>query len=217
MGPIRPSRILTVCALLALTSLVLYEARSPFPGIVKRAPLHHSLQAIRGWGAPVSLETDARVLGLLAVDDYVNDLYSRGSERVYLFIGYYGTSGKVGKPHSPLVCYPGQGWTLSRPEVRSMLVMGNEVRFSAVVAGRGSDQDLVLYWFQAFDRTAPGTFLQKMYLLRAKLVSRREDNAFVRVSIPMDGRTREEVLRTGRDFIGDFYPVFLRYICSRGQ
>jgi len=39
-----------------------------------------------------------------------------------------------------------------------------------------------------------------------------EDNAFVRISMSLEGKSREEAQETMFAFIRDFYPVFLTYI-----
>ena len=81
-----------------------------------------------------------------------------------------------------------------------------------MIVSIGQRKELILYWFQAFNKTTPGTFLQKIYVLWAKYRYHREDNAFVRISIPMTGQTKKEAFNTGVRFIESFYPAFLRYV-----
>ena len=81
-----------------------------------------------------------------------------------------------------------------------------------MVATKVQNKELLLYWYQAFDKTSPGTLLQKTYVLLAKFLHHREDNAFVRVSVPMEGQSIEEAFDIGAEFIEAFYPLFLKYV-----
>ena len=48
--------------------------------------------------------------------------------------------------------------------------------------------------------------------LRAKFFKNREDNAFVRVTVPINGKSIDETYKTGVKFIEEFYPRFLEYV-----
>ena len=77
---------------------------------------------------------------------------------------------------------------------------------------QGQRKELILYWFQAFDKTSAGTLLQKIHTFWTSFRYHREDNAFVRVSIPIHNQTKQEAFSTGIRFIEAFYPTFLEYI-----
>jgi EpsI family protein len=169
--------------------------------------------ALPSWSAQERLSLSERVVEALELDDYVNRYLSNGRETLSLYIGFYTTQKKVGAAHSPLVCFPGQGWDLSGFSDLKVQAGQYTVNLASMVIGKGEEQQLVLYWFQAYDRTTPGTFMQKIYLLRAKFIHGREDNAFVRVMIPFGtDRTRKEAQKIGVQFIQEFYPVFYKVI-----
>ncbi|GAG81238.1 unnamed protein product, partial [marine sediment metagenome] len=63
-----------------------------------------------------------------------------------------------------------------------------------------------------FDRTSQGTFHQKFNTLWSKFRNGREDNAFVRITVAMDGIKADEAYKTGKEFIELFYPLFLEYV-----
>jgi hypothetical protein len=44
------------------------------------------------------------------------------------------------------------------------------------------------------------------------IAHRREDNAFVRVTVPMEKRSAEEAYAVGLSFIKAFYPQFLAHV-----
>jgi hypothetical protein len=81
-----------------------------------------------------------------------------------------------------------------------------------MVAEREGQKELVAYWFQAFKSTLPDTFGQKVSLLRQRVAGSKEDNAFVRITISLDNRSKEDALRIVDDFIHSFYPNFLRFV-----
>jgi hypothetical protein len=81
-----------------------------------------------------------------------------------------------------------------------------------MVASIGPRKELLIYWFQAYDRTSPGTFRQKFNTLLSKFHKGREDNAFVRITVPMNEITVDEAYSTGKNFIEKFYPHFLKYV-----
>ena len=169
--------------------------------------------SLHSWDAHDKLLLSDSIVGALELDDYLNRNLTRGQDTVSLYIGFYATQKKVGAAHSPLVCFPGQGWNLSNFSNLKVQSGQHTVDLASMVIGKGEEQQLVLYWFQAYDQTSPGTFMQKVYLLRAKFVHAREDNAFVRVMIPFgQKRTKEEAQKIGVQFIQDFYPVFEKYI-----
>jgi len=208
-------KLVILIILFALTSILIYRA----PGskaVKKQMPLAQGLADIKGWTVSGNASLDQKILKELELDDYVNNSCSNGDEVISLYIGYYLTSKKVGAAHSPLVCFPGQGWVLSKAKNKSLTVQGNDIRLMSMIVTRGQMKNLVLYWFQAFDKTSPGTFLQKVYALLAKFLHGREDNAFVRVSVPIYNQDVEGAFVTGTDFINAFYPVFLDYIKHEG-
>ena len=201
--------ILIIC--LALTSILIYR-KPPSRAANKQVPLAQALADIKGWTVSGNAPLDQKILKALELDDYVNHSFTNGNDTISLYIGYYLTSKKVGAAHSPLVCFPGQGWVLSKAEKRSLIVQGNDVHLMSMVISKGQMKELVLYWFQAFDRSTPGTFLQKVYALLAKFFHAKEDNAFVRISMSLEGKSLDEAQETMFAFIRDFYPVFLTYI-----
>ncbi len=163
------------------------------------------------WKTPLS-NTITKVLEL---DEYVNHTFSKGQDVVSLYIGFYATQKKVGAAHSPLVCFPGQGWNLSDYSDLKIHAGNDTINLASMVIGKGEEQQLVLYWFQAYEQTSPGTFMQKVNLLKAKLLYSREDNAFVRVMVSFGReRTKEDAQKIGLQFIDEFYPLFKNYITN---
>jgi len=71
---------------------------------------------------------------------------------------------------------------------------------------------LFIYWFQAYDKTSPGTFMQKVNNFLIKLKGDTGHNAFVRVTVPINNNDLARAYQTGVDYIKVFYPPFLQFI-----
>ncbi len=211
MGQISNSRIILLILCLVLTSILVYwqpESKAS----KKQLTLSETLSDIKGWRSEGLVELDRGIVESLDLDDYVNHNFSNGSETVSLYIGFYLTSKKVGAAHSPLVCFPGQGWVLADAENKSLRIGEEKINYSKMLASIGSRKELLIYWFQAFDRTSPGTFLQKLNTLWSKFHKGRTDNAFVRITVAIHDKSVDEAYDTGIQFIEAFYPRFLEYI-----
>jgi len=214
LGPSNRNKIIVLTLCLLATSAFIYRQDPPR---VSGKPL--SLQTFMGaipeWELTGTAPLQEDVIASLALDDYVNDTFVRDGNTVSLYVGYYFTKDKVGAAHSPLVCFPGQGWILSTKEEHSLAVNGNTVNYATMVATRGESRELIIYWFQAFDRTSPGTLAQKINSIWAHIMHSGEDNAFVRLSIPLNNHSPAEATRIGEAFVSSFYQIFLQYITSQ--
>jgi EpsI family protein len=182
----------------------------------KSLPLDQSLREVGGWkGFDQFSGMDESVSDTLATDETLFRTYRKADKSVGVFIGYYSTLDKIGKPHSPLVCFPGQGWKTSSEQVRVINIPGEqnqELRVNSILAEKGQQRELVVFWFQAYDRAFPGTFQQKLGALWNKIRHGREENAFVRITVGVEGHKISEAVADASEFLGVFYPAFLRYI-----
>ena len=164
MGHISRSRIITAVICFSIAAVFVYW--EPEVRISKKEKtLAEALANIDGWKNSGLIQIDQKIIDALDLDDYVNNYFSNGEAVVSLYVGYYLTSQKVGAAHSPLVCFPGQGWTLSDFKEKSAKVGRNEVNLMQIIASAPERKELLIYWFQAYDKTSPGTFLQKIYTL----------------------------------------------------
>ncbi len=175
------------------------------------------MASINGWNSNGFSPFDQKIVDALELDDYANQSYTKGQDIVSLYIGYYLTTKKVGAAHSPLVCFPGQGWVLSDKKSGELILnqeTDNSLSYSSMIAQRGQQKELVIYWFQSYDKTNPDTLSQKISSLWKKILNNREDNAFVRITTPIGEKSISESQETIFKFIQDFYPVFLEYVRS---
>jgi EpsI family protein len=181
--------------------------------ISKQVALEQALVEIGGWKKAGRSSLSAKIVEELDLDDYIFQTYTKQNDSVTVYAGCYFSGKKVGTAHDPQVCYPGQGWKLSGKEQRSHLLQSREsLDYSRVVAELEGNREEIVYWFQVDDKSAPNTFLQKVFLFEKRLLRQGEGNAFVRISTSLNNRTEKEARDLILDFLDSFYPVFLNYI-----
>ena len=137
-------------------------------------------------GRPSTL--DRRTENYLLLTDYILSDYTRPDGRwVNLYVAYYASQRTGASPHSPAVCIPGNGWlitNLKRTEYRSPDSSMSFPLNRAVIA-RGSNKQLVYYWFEERGMKIANEYWSKLYLLRDALLENRTDGALVRLTTPI--------------------------------
>ena len=214
MGSTLYRKIVVLVLLLVLTSLFIYWQPSSRAG-KKDKPLSQALLDIEGWKSNGVIPLEWEIVKALELDEYANQSYSNGRETVFLYIGYYLSKKKLGAAHDPLVCFPGQGWVASEIKKGGLTVSpeaNGSISYSTMIVERGLKKEFILYWYQSYDRTSANTFYQKIIALRQKIFRQPEDNAFVRISIPVGDKSLDECREIITQFIQSFYPVFLLYV-----
>jgi EpsI family protein len=214
MGSASYRKIIVLALLFALTSVFIYW--QPSSRVVKKdEPLSQALLDIEGWNSNGVIPLEKEIVKGLELDEYANQSYSNGHETVFLYIGYYLSKKKLGAAHDPLVCFPGQGWAASEIRKGSLTLepgADGSVSYSTMTVERGLRKEFILYWYQSYDRTSGNTFYQKLIALRQKVFHQPEDNAFIRISIPVEGRSLDECREIIFKFMRSFYPAFLQYV-----
>lgn len=123
----------------------------------------------------------------LGFDDYVlADYRSESGALVNFYVAYYSSQRKGVSPHSPQVCIPGGGWVISGiTRVDVALNDGTPLDVVRVVIDRGSQRQLVYYWFEQRGRRISNEYLMKWFLLSDAVTRNRTDGALVRVVTPV--------------------------------
>ncbi len=214
MGQVSRSRLIILIACFLATGFLVYKQGSSHV-VSKPLRLNDALSDIHGWKLLNRVPLDPKIVADLRLDDYLNAVYSNGENRVFLYIGYYYSNKKVGAAHDPMVCFPGQGWVVSEKKSKSMTVGRHTLNYSTMVVTMGGLKEFVCFWYQAGKYSSPGTFFQKIYALISRWLHNNEQNAFVRLTIPIDRGTRDNVIQVGNQFLKDFYPIFLNYVSSK--
>ena len=214
MGQISQKRVIVLVACFLATAILVY-LKPESKASIKSSQLIDTLSGIKGWQNRGFIPFDNKIIETLKLDDYVNLRYSDGKDIVSLYVGYYLSTKKVGAAHDPTVCFPGQGWILSEKSTGTLELAtdpGTAIAYSMMIAELEQQKELLVYWFQSYDQTMSGTFGQKLSLFWKKLLGQGEDNAFVRITVPIGDQPIEEYRDTAFRFIQAFYPVFLEFV-----
>ncbi len=211
MGRFNNVRIILMIICLTVCSFIIYF-QPETSAINKTKSLKSFFSSIKGWAVTSENQLEFDVLKALDLDEYLFQSYSNGNDYVSLYIGYYYTLKKVGAAHSPLVCFSGQGWKVVDISNGTHLVSNKKIHYSSIIVEKAGKKELILYWFQSFNKTSSGTFFQKIFVAWDKYMYSKEDNAFVRVAIPFEGNKKADAFSKGIKFIDSFYPEFIKYI-----
>jgi exosortase D (VPLPA-CTERM-specific) len=120
----------------------------------------------------------------LGLTDYLINNYSRGSEpHINFYVAYYESQRKGLSPHSPRVCVPGGGWSITEIERMEIDVENREIplNINRAVVQNGRHRQLVYYWFKQRGRDIANEYWMKWYLLTDSLSMNRTDGSLVRL------------------------------------
>ncbi len=172
---------------------------------------------IPGWvGTDVPLDMNA--LNLIRPDAMIFRNYrNQAGEVVNLYIGFYNTMDKSDLAHSPLVCYPGQGWRVKQGDVKEVRFVGlpASIQVSPLTIEKDKDTELVWYWFQTRDYSTASLGKMRMTLLWNKLSGRSTPNCFARISVTINHGRFSEGERQLKTFMEVIYPQIYEYLKNR--
>lgn len=147
----------------------------------------------------------------LALDDYVLADYSKlDGKAVNLYVAYYASQRTGESPHSPLVCIPGTGWSITRLE-RLDTDAGHPLN-RAIIERNGSKQ-LVYYWYEERGRSIASEYWSKWYLLSDAIIKNRSDGALVRlITTIAPSELERDADNRLRSFMSDLLPNLRGYL-----
>ena len=166
--------------------------------------------AIGDWQGLAS-QLDPQVENGLALEDYILSDYSKADDKVVnLYVAYYASQRTGESPHSPLVCIPGGGWSITRLE-RTSYGAGQPLN-RAIIERNGSKQ-LVYYWYEERGRWIASEYWSKWYLLSDAITKNRSDGALIRLitSISPAEQERDADNRLQR-FMHDLLPRLRNFL-----
>jgi exosortase D (VPLPA-CTERM-specific) len=172
---------------------------------------------LAGWrGHPTSLDAETRT-GLGMTDYILSDYVNADRRPVNFYVAYYATQRSGISPHSPSVCIPGNGWQILDFERTSYTVPQSKLSLplNRVVVGRGSERQLVYYWFDERGMKVANEYMSKLYLLRDAMFRNRTDGALVRLTTPVfPSETEKDAEKRLQAFIQVLMPSLDAYLPS---
>jgi exosortase D (VPLPA-CTERM-specific) len=175
-GPRTPlyASLLLICVTLLTGALISHRSEI----IPERSRFVTFPMTIGEWqGHASSLEPE--VENGLALDDYVLADYGKSDGKaVNLYVAYYASQRTGESPHSPLVCIPGGGWSITKFE---RLDMDTARPLNRAIIERNGARQLVYYWYEERGRSIASEYWSKWYLLSDAITKNRSDGALVRL------------------------------------
>jgi EpsI family protein len=146
-------------------------------------PLNEIPYSLAGWNFAQDSPLPPSTLTRLVLTDYVSRVYSKSSQFLGLFIAYYAEQRSGESMHSPKHCLPGSGWEIWQYGSVDVPVDGTTVTVNKYSIHKGSERQLVLYWYQSGSRIIASEYLGKFLLMRDAVVDGRTDGALVRIML----------------------------------
>ncbi len=209
------TRIILLCIVLLAASAFIAHASKP-----ERIPIRESLSGmpmkIGDWQGHQAADISPRVMEVLGVDDYLNRMYySPELFPASLYVGYYQSQRAGDTIHSPLNCLPGAGWNPVKNGRISVPAGGSAIVINRIVIMKGTDKQLVLYWYQSHGRVVASEYWGKICTVLDALRTNRTDAALVRVICPIAGSDPQAeafVEQRAVEFVRALYPLLVRFI-----
>jgi exosortase D (VPLPA-CTERM-specific) len=211
-----PRNLMIVAGLVLVAGLAwqLTPARSPVH--VAREQLNSFPLEIGTWtGRTQTLEPG--IEQVLKASDYLLADYGAAGQSVNFLVAYYDSQAKGSGIHSPQVCLPGGGWEISRwtPfETGVRAPSGEMLRVNRAIIQKGTDRQLVYYWFQQQGRSVTSDYAAKMFTLVDAVTRGRTDGALVRLVTPIEGNAVEAADQRLQGFLQLTLPKLPAYIPS---
>jgi exosortase D (VPLPA-CTERM-specific) len=150
---------------------------------------------IGSWNS-VDVPLDAETLKILDVTDYMSRNYissenTTSPEAVDVFVAYYDSQRSKSAIHSPQVCIPAGGWEVEQiGDIANPAAGANHLvsdRVKRLVIRRGSERQLVYYWFEIGGVPSINEYASKAYLFWSAVMMNRTDGALIRFVTPIVG------------------------------
>ncbi len=163
-----------------------------------RKPLAAALPASFMGAAYSDVAIGADEVSKSGVSDYVNRVYMlSANEGVSLYVGYHATQQGDKRMHSPSLCLPGSGWTPVGEQMVTIPIGGKPVEVNRFILANGPSRILVYYWFQGRGRITAGQGDLKMRAMWDALMTHRDEEALVRIIVPLVKGDTAAVANTG--------------------
>jgi EpsI family protein len=200
--------------MLASALLVGFASRSE--SVPPSLPLSRFPLCIDTWEGRAE-QFDENVYRILGVDDSILATYRSPDGRwINLYVGFYESQREGDLIHSPKNCLPGGGWNITRTGKESLTIPpgGKNVQAIKLLIEKGSQAQVVLYWFQSRGRFIASEYLQRAYLVIDSITRNRTDGSFVRLMAPVGPEGEEAALETLKSFAERIVPILQTHLPS---
>lgn len=208
-----------LAGILVVVQPVLYYAVPKSELVPEIRPLKEFPDQIAGWDKIQEGVIEQEVQDLLKADDTLSRSYLAPDKSVAagLFVAFFKTQRAGVSPHSPKVCLPGSGWVPINDASISIPVAGRQepIVINRYTIARGDAKSVVLYWYQSRDRVVANEYAAKLYLMADAIRYRRSDTSLVRVIVPVEPNSSEEVAEnTARKFVQEIFQPISNHLAT---
>ena len=177
-----------------------------------RIPLQEAVpDSLAGFfGRDITLsDAEVRVAG---VTDYLMRSYEDparpDSNWFSLYVGFYAQQTQGRSIHSPKNCLPGGGWEALASRTVTIRTSNGEAVVNRYLLQKGTQQALVLYWYQGRGRVQANEYWVKWDLLRDAAIRQRSDEALVRIVVPVRGGGEQRSFALAASAAREIIPAF---------
>ena len=211
------SKTATILTVALLCQVVLFYGFSRTEVSPRPKPLANFTMPNNGWRAVQDVQLDKETLEVLNADDILSRVYQDGAgSYADLFVAYFQTQRNGKAPHSPKNCLPGSGWVSSQSGTIAVQVNGETqpILVNRYIVARGSNQSVVLYWYQSRNRVVASEYTAKVYTVMDAVRFNRTDTALVRVVVAVNSGNTAAAVQTATSFVQAFYEPLKQYLPS---
>jgi len=161
---------------------------------------------------------DQEIYDLLGVDDsFLCNYNTRKGGQVNLYVGFYQSQREGDTIHSPRHCMPGAGWNIIDTSSEELTIPNRKpakIKVARLTLEKGTQRQVVLYWFQSRGRIIRSEYMDKVYLVMDSIAKRRTDGSFVRLIAPAINGDEGKAIKDLKEFAQVLIPILGEYIPS---
>lgn len=153
------------------------------PEIIKLNKSFDSFPLKIGKWQGIKSRFDRKIYDIVGVDDSILANYrSPQGESINIYVGFYQSQKEGDLIHSPKNCMPGGGWNITDTSIEKINFTNNDSRnVIKLLLQKGTQKQIVLYWFQSRGRIISSEYMQKIWLVIDSIIKHRTDGSFVRL------------------------------------
>ncbi len=211
-----PNFRFAIAATVLIAAALLLHARSSDEVLPQHLPLEAFPSRLQNWaGTDLKIPQDALDVlgpGQFLLRDYQNEASSIPD--VSLFVAFFPSQRAGDTIHSPKNCLPGSGWyPLESSRMKISLPGHQPFPVNRYVIAKGTDRQLVLYWYWAHNRGVASEYSAKFYLITDSIRMNRSDGSLVRVTTAiLPDEPQDHAQQRLLSFVENIGPLLDQYI-----
>jgi EpsI family protein len=149
------------------------------------------------------------IYGTDPADTNLLRVYNQGKQMpVIVYVGFYGYLPTILEVHTPEICYPAQGWSISSlRKSTGGSFRGVEIPTSEIVADKGGERRLVIWWYNAGSRPFESRIRYVYAMLALSTLTGRTDGSMVRLETPVERNGETAARKRLEQFRKNFLPA----------